>query len=350
MADKSIDQLVAAESILASDLFVLQQSGMAKKLSGQLLLNWLTAAADGHGGIASITKHKTAGLVDTYRITLADTTFFDFAVTNGRGVQNIQKTSTSGLVDTYTITLTDGASSTFTVTNGAKGDKGNTAYIWIKYASQQPNASSNSFGDLPDAWMGIYFGFSATAPTDWSQYKWYNIKGQQGETGAPATLVNASVSYQAGDSGTVMPSGVWSNSIPIVAQGKYLWTKIVQTFNTGTPITAYTVSRMGVDGLGSVVSVNNQSPDASGNIKLGAEDVNALANTGGAMSGPINMNGQSIINLNDPTDASEPATKQYVDKIRAVPASTTANNGQILTVVNGVAAWQSIEVWAGGSY
>ena len=74
MADKSIDQLIAAENILATDLFVLQQSGMAKKLPGQVLLNWLTAAADGHGGIHSIVKLSTSGLADTYRITLADTT------------------------------------------------------------------------------------------------------------------------------------------------------------------------------------------------------------------------------------------------------------------------------------
>ena len=78
MADKAITELVAAEDIGATDLFVLQQNNTAKKLPGQVLLNWLTRAADGHGGIQSIVKKSTSGLVDTYRITLADTTTFDF--------------------------------------------------------------------------------------------------------------------------------------------------------------------------------------------------------------------------------------------------------------------------------
>jgi len=217
MADKAISELIAAEQITATDMFVLEQNGTAKKLTGQVLLNWLTAAADGHGGIQSIAKLSTSGLADTYRITLADTTTFDFVVTNGRSVNSIAKTAASGLVDTYTITYNDGTTSTFTVTNGAKGDKGDNAYIWIKYASQEPTASSNSFGDLPDDWMGVYFGTASTAPTDWQQYAWYKIKGEQGDTGEPATLVSSDITYQAGDSGTIIPSGSWSSSVPPVS-------------------------------------------------------------------------------------------------------------------------------------
>lgn len=46
------------------------------------------------------------------------------AGTPGTGIQKIEKTGTSGLVDTYTITLTDSTSYTFTVTNGKDGDPG----------------------------------------------------------------------------------------------------------------------------------------------------------------------------------------------------------------------------------
>ena len=48
---------------------------------------------------------------------------------DGVGIQKIEKTGTAGLVDTYTITMTDSASYTFTVTNGAKGDPGTTPTI-----------------------------------------------------------------------------------------------------------------------------------------------------------------------------------------------------------------------------
>lgn len=313
MADKSVGELIAAQSVTPTDLFVLEQNGTAKKLTGQILENWLVSFADGHGGIQRIEKVSTDVLADTYRITLADTTTFDFVVTNGRGVSNIQKKSTSGLVDTYAISYNDGTSGTFTVTNGAKGDKGDNQYVWIRYASQKPTATSHSFGDVADDWIGIYSGSYDTAPTDWTQYEWFKIKGEKGDTGAPAALVTKSVTYQVSDSGTIIPSGSWGSSIPVVSQGKYLWTKTELRFNTGDPIVSYSVARMGIDGTGSVSSVAGVSPDATGNVTLTAADVGALAVSGGDMTGAIDMNGQPISGLNDPTEDTQAARKGYVD-------------------------------------
>lgn len=314
MADKAVSELIEAERITATDLFVLEQNGTAKKLTGQILLNWLTAAADGHGGIQSISKLKTEGLADTYRITLADTTIFDFVVTNGRSVNRISKTSTSGLADTYTIEYNDGTTGTFIVTNGAKGDKGDNAYVWIKYASTEPTEASHSFGSLPDDWIGIYFGPLAEAPADWREYAWYQIKGEKGDTGAPATLVSSSVTYQLGDSGSIIPSGAWSESVAVVPQGKYLWTRVVHQFNTGDPVMSYSVSRMGMDGAGSVSSVANVSPDSDGNVPLTADDVKALPTSGGNMAGAINMNGQPIGGLNAPTANDQAANMGFVNQ------------------------------------
>lgn len=313
MADKSVGELIAAQSVTPTDLFVLEQNGTAKKLTGQILENWLVSFADGHGGIQSIKKLSTSGLVDTYRITLADTTTFDFVVNNGRGITGISKTGTSGLVDTYTITYNNGTTNKFTVTNGAKGDKGDNAYVWIKYASQKPTESSHSMGDIPDDWIGIYSGNASTAPTDWKQYKWFQIKGEKGNPGNPATLASKSVTYQVSDSGTIIPSGSWVSSVPVVSQGKYLWTKTEVRFNTGEPIVSYSVARMGMDGSGSVSSVAGVSPDETGNVTLTAADVGALAVSGGDMEGSINMNGQPISGLNDPTEDTQAARKGYVD-------------------------------------
>lgn len=89
--------------------------------------------ADGVG-IASISKTSTAGLVDTYTITLTNSNTYTFEVTNGAkgdtgdGIARIEKTGTEWLVDTYTITMTSGATATFTVTNGAKGDPGDDGF------------------------------------------------------------------------------------------------------------------------------------------------------------------------------------------------------------------------------
>lgn len=393
MADKAISDLSAATDIQSDDSFVLEQNGTAKRLTGQTLLNWLTKAADGHGGIKTIEKQGTSGLKDTYRITMADTTTFDFVVTNGKAISSVKQTAVSGLTRTYTITFNDGTSQTFTVTdgrsitgiektktnlltdtytitfndgttstftvangrgvnsfskvsssgltdtyrieyndgtfdeftveNGEKGDKGDNTYTHIKFAAQKPTAESNSMGDIPDNWVGFYWGSSEEAPEDWQQYKWFEIKGQQGDPGAAATLVSFTVEYQTSDSGTIIPSGVWSASVPVVAQGRYLWTRTTIAFNTGSPVVSYSVSRMGLDGSGSVSSVANISPDANGNVPLTAKDVGALPSTGGDMIGSINMNGQPINGLNMPTEDDQAANKGYVDQTRSITQGGT---------------------------
>lgn len=152
MADKTIGELQAAPSNLAAytgqELFVLEQDGTAKKLTMQILENWLVAKADGHGGI-----------------------------------QSIAKTSSVGLVDTYTISYADETTSTYVVTNGEKGDTGDQTYVWVKWASQQPTAD-NQMSSLPDAWIGIYTGTASTAPSTYTSYSWYKYKGETGDTGA----------------------------------------------------------------------------------------------------------------------------------------------------------------------
>lgn len=44
--DKTIDDLLAAEAVMADDLFVAQQNGMAKKVSGETLRRYLGEEAD----------------------------------------------------------------------------------------------------------------------------------------------------------------------------------------------------------------------------------------------------------------------------------------------------------------
>ena len=119
MADKRIQDLTAATSVGTADLFVLEQSGQAKSLSGQVLINDLATALDGHGGIDSITYTApvSPSLAGTLTITLADETVVTLSVTNGRGITSITSSS-SGLTDTYTLHYNDGTTSTFAVTNG----------------------------------------------------------------------------------------------------------------------------------------------------------------------------------------------------------------------------------------
>lgn len=343
MADKAISELVAAQNVTQTDLFVLEQNGTAKKLTGQILENWLVSFADGHGGIQSYELLKTVGLVKTFRFTLADQTYMDIDVVDGRGIKSLKPTVTNGLEVTYTVTYNDDTTDTFTITNGAKGDKGDTVNVWFKYASQEPTAESHSFGDVPDAWVGISSGHLTEAPTDWQQYTWYQWKGEKGDTGEPATLVSSEITYQTGDSGTIIPSGTWSSSVPVVAQGKYLWTRETTQFNTGNPIIKYSVSRFGIDGTGAVSTVAGVSPDSNGNVPLDAASVKALALSGGIMEGPINMNGQTLSGLNAPTKDDEAANMGFVNEAnteavnfaRMVGAPYNAvHNGYFINPVN----------------
>lgn len=243
MADKAISQLNAATAVTSVDLFVLEQSGEAKKLTGQILENWLVSFADGHGGIQSITKTGSTG--------------------------------SNPVIDTYTILLADETTTSFQVVNGVKGDTGDQTYVWIRYSHVYPTSDSD-MGTSPDEWIGIYSGTSSTAPTHYTDYTWYQFKGDTGATGAAATITAATIGYQQSDSGSVVPEGSWVTTVPTPVAGKFLWTRIQIQFNTGSPITAYSVARYGIDGTGAVSSVNSVSPDQYGNVQLVAGDIQAL--------------------------------------------------------------------------
>lgn len=59
---------------------------------------------------------------------------------------------------------------------------------------------------------------------------------------------STTVEYQASTSGTTVPTGTWSATIPTVAQGSFLWTKTTTNYTSGTPTVGYSVARMGVNG------------------------------------------------------------------------------------------------------
>ena len=61
-------------------------------------------------------------------------------------------------------------------------------------------------------------------------------------------VASTTVEYQASTSGTTVPTGTWSSTIPSVAQGSYLWTKTTTNYTSGTPTVGYSVARMGVNG------------------------------------------------------------------------------------------------------
>lgn len=80
-----------------------------------------------------------------------------------------------------------------------------------------------------------------------------------------------------------------------------------------------------------------------------ADNTEDFASTG-VMNTNINMNNNSIKNLAAPTQNTDATNKAYVDS-KALPTASTADNGKVLSVVNG--AWAAAAMSSGayvGSY
>lgn len=74
-------------------------------------------------------------------------------------------------------------------------------------------------------------------------------KGDKGDTGSAGKgIVSTTITYQKSSSGTTVPTGTWSSTIPNVGASEYLWTKTVITYTSGDPSTSYSVGMMGATG------------------------------------------------------------------------------------------------------
>lgn len=260
MADKSISELVAATSVGSTDLFVLEQANTAKKLTGQILENWLVSFADGHGGIQSwsYTPPVAPSLEGTLTLTLADTTVI-----------------------------------TVPIMNGAKGDTGAQTYVWIRWAAQNPTAD-NQLSTTPDAWIGIYVGLSATAPTTRGSYTWYQYKGAQGDQGDQGESI-ATVIRTGGDGS---PGSTDTYTI---------------TLTDGTVAGTFTVYN-GLNGTGAVATVNGILPDGSGNVELSGPDI------GVSPSGSTPLADQSGGAIGSSTDYARADHRHPMNVSQATPA------------------------------
>ena len=153
---------------------------------------------------------------------------------------------------------------------GSKGDKGDAgaagngiksiSYYYARSSSQTaPSESSITGTSIPilDAtnkylWQKEVITFTNnTAKTTvvlLAVYGNTGAKGDKGNDGTSVTIKSQAVTYQASSSGTVVPNGTWSQGIPAVTKGQYLWTRTVITFSNDVTSTSYSVGYMGTNG------------------------------------------------------------------------------------------------------
>ena len=150
---------------------------------------------------------------------------------------------------------------------GSKGDTGaagngikSISYYYARSSSQTaPDASKITGTSLPtlDAtnkylWQKEVITYtnstSQTTVVLLAVYGNTGAKGDKGNDGTSVTIKSQAVTYQASSSGTTIPSGTWSQGIPTVAKGQYLWTRTVITFSNDATNTSYSVGYMGTNG------------------------------------------------------------------------------------------------------
>lgn len=144
-----------------------------------------------------------------------------------------------GVGVTITSTVTDYQVSA----NGTEPPTG----IWVEVI---PTVPEGQF-----LWTRVRVTYSTNVTTTSYSVSYQGRDGNDGAPGTPGTpgtdgkgISSSVVTYRAGASGTTPPEGTWSNTIPMVDPGEYLWTKTVTTYTDGTSTTAYSVGKMGQNG------------------------------------------------------------------------------------------------------
>lgn len=76
--------------------------------------------------------------------------------------------------------------------------------------------------------------------------------GKDGSDGKDGTdgkgIKTTTITYQAATSGTTVPTGTWSSTIPTVADNQYLWTKTLITYTDNSTTQSYAIGKMGAQG------------------------------------------------------------------------------------------------------
>lgn len=187
---------------------------------------------------------------------------------------------------------------TIELTRLSDGESGQSNFIHIKYSNDGISFTSNDGEDI-GTWIGIYTDSNEEDSMEFGKYQWTKFVGQDGKDGTSVTIKgsyslsewetiktelaatavagdaylvdgnlyvfsgteftncgriqgngisSATVSYQVSDSGTDIPTGTWSETIPEADAGQYLWTKTEINYDDGTNTTMYGVSAMGKNG------------------------------------------------------------------------------------------------------
>lgn len=134
--------------------------------------------------------------------------------------------------------------------------------------------------------------------------------GLNGSKGADGNgIASTAITYQAGTSATVAPTGTWSSSPVSVPAGQFLWTRTIFTYTDSTIKTIYNVSRQGADGIAG----KDGNGISSTTVSYGTSTSSTTQPSTWASTIPTVPAGQYLWTrtITDYTDASVPDTISY---------------------------------------
>lgn len=145
----------------------------------------------------------------------------------------------------------------------------------------------------------------------------------QGADGTNGTnglgIASAAVTYQTSTSGTTVPTGTWSASVPAVTQGQFLWTRTVTTYTDASTSTAYSVAYQGADA-------------ATSNIWFKQSGISVVHNASEGLSTTFNL-----LSLVIPANTMGP--QGLLEFLPSLSMTDTSNAKTITIAIGGVTLW-----------
>lgn len=308
MSDKRIQDLTPATSVGTSDQFVLEQSGQAKSLTGQILIRDLTAALDGHGGISDITYTPpvSPSLDGTLTLTMADGTTNDVTITNGNGINSIsiayaissQGTTPGYVTEWYSSPVAPTDTNPYQWTRIRITDKTNTvtdAYS-VSMKAVNPTMTIGSVSAETGANADATVTNSGTSYNPVFNFDFTLPKGNKGDTG---DYIDPVASFGTSTAATTEPT-TWYNSPSslVYAAGNFIWQKteyVLHEAQTVQSTETKVIGYIGQNGTGSgtvtQITFNGDvfSDDGTGNVTMNVdpEDVGAIADPANKSNGQV---------------------------------------------------------------
>lgn len=249
------------------------QATLSAQVQGVEILGWQYKKADGTWADYPTNQDNSSITGAVLVVKPAHAVFYD-------SVAQIKLlTDDDDVFDTVTITkMYDGAKGS----TGAAGTGVKSTAVTYQAGTSGTTAPTGTWSAaIPTVAAGQYLWTrKVTTYTDNTTSTEYTV-AKQGSTGAAGNGVKSTkVTYQGSTSGTAVPTGTWSEDIPAVAAGSYLWTRTVITYTDNTTSTSYSVGKMG-----------NTGAAGSGGLSviLGNESQTVACTNGGLVSPAVDV-------------------------------------------------------------